>query len=655
MSIQFDQGKSICGFDADTLNNLLECCFDPSHLIPEGPAVSDMAQVEKKENEIDTKLWDFDPSSCLQLCQENHSYLQTETATEDKSSYTGDSELDCCSDSVISPCCNNENGKCDHGNQIGHFLCIDDFLACGIETTSPVASTSELIKNNYLSNSVIDLLNFKVSPSTHLNNTSDLRESLKENTEAHHHHLLHLHHHNPDDNETHTHDIVFHHKDHHGLGPGHHHHLKLPDQVNGDNFKDFILPKCHTSHDDITTENFNIRLDDSHHGHNHGHGHIHIHNHNHNHNHSQKHNHENETENENEHLGEKPHNHPYTILPSQKERKRRCLKKLSLSQLHLNHKGFHCNINEPSHAGDAHNLLTNVKIKQSNSGISTPDNSHIFNNPIKSENSSDDERPTICKWDDCNKKFSGNELSRHIYENHFIDLPIKPELAPLVKNFNCEWSDCVFSADDMDKLLEHIPEHTENNKPIQSDKFICKWIHLETGKKCEREFKNTEELTNHLVTAHVESGKSTYNCNWENCDRRHKHFTQRQKIIRHLNTHTGHKPFMCKICGKQFSLDLMLKQHMRIHTGEKPYECDQCSKTFTTSSSLTIHKRTHTGAKPMQCKICGKRFSESSNLNKHMKIHSRKYKCDLCLKSFDVEIKYNRHLANCQKKAKQLF
>jgi hypothetical protein len=54
---------------------------------------------------------------------------------------------------------------------------------------------------------------------------------------------------------------------------------------------------------------------------------------------------------------------------------------------------------------------------------------------------------------------------------------------------------------------------------------------------------SAELLSSHLETDHLGSGKGSYTCHWENCIRQHKAFTQRQKAIRHIRTHTGLKAY----------------------------------------------------------------------------------------------------------------
>lgn len=94
----------------------------------------------------------------------------------------------------------------------------------------------------------------------------------------------------------------------------------------------------------------------------------------------------------------------------------------------------------------------------------------------------------------------------------------------------------------------------------------CKW------KGCLMNFENTAELMEHISTEHIGSGKSMYHCEWEGCDRAHegRGFNQRQKVMRHVRTHVGDKPFVCKECGRAFSESTTLAQVSR--DGDLPAE-----------------------------------------------------------------------------------
>ena len=186
----------------------------------------------------------------------------------------------------------------------------------------------------------------------------------------------------------------------------------------------------------------------------------------------------------------------------------------------------------------------------------------------------------------------------------------------------------------------------EESSPAQesdTEENQCKW------KGCSNCFANHEELSDHITKVHVGTGKATYRCEWQGCTRQNPVFTQKQKILRHLQVHTGYRPFECETCHKRFSELSTLAQHKRTHTKEKPYTCDTCGKSFAVAASLTIHKRVHTGEKPFSCRWpgCDIAFSESSNLRKHMRIHTgeRPFVClhEGCNKTFNRPDQLARH------------
>ena len=63
------------------------------------------------------------------------------------------------------------------------------------------------------------------------------------------------------------------------------------------------------------------------------------------------------------------------------------------------------------------------------------------------------------------------------------------------------------------------------------------------GMVCNICYPSAEALSSHLETDHLGSGKASYTCHWEHCNREHKPFSQRQKAIRHIRTHTGLKAY----------------------------------------------------------------------------------------------------------------
>ncbi len=59
--------------------------------------------------------------------------------------------------------------------------------------------------------------------------------------------------------------------------------------------------------------------------------------------------------------------------------------------------------------------------------------------------------------------------------------------------------------------------------------------------------------------------------------------------------------FSCQHCGKSCTLKGNIKKHIQIHTGDKPYACQQCGKSFTQSQRLKIHMRIHSSENIFTC------------------------------------------------------
>lgn len=220
---------------------------------------------------------------------------------------------------------------------------------------------------------------------------------------------------------------------------------------------------------------------------------------------------------------------------------------------------------------------------------------------------------------------------------------------------------------------------TPNPTPTVStdDQNICRWLmpdgmggHKICGHRCA----DHKSLQEHCKADHLKQIKKDhagFYCQWQGCTR-NTTFSQRSKLERHMQVHTGcklipdssstvqntnsptpDKPVQCHICGASLSAKQSLEQHMRTHTGEKPWVCsfEGCNQSFKQQSALTMHERTHTGAKPLQCDICGKKFGESSNLSKHRRIHNIRgsHVCEICGKDFHRLDQLRRHMGTNHK------
>lgn len=131
-------------------------------------------------------------------------------------------------------------------------------------------------------------------------------------------------------------------------------------------------------------------------------------------------------------------------------------------------------------------------------------------------------------------------------------------------------------------LRSHTHSHKGKEKDASAPPESSPQIHTCNWVGCTQTFSTSAALTEHLSTEHVGRGKASYDCHWTGCTRNGpKHgFSSKQKVLRHLQSHTGHRPFRCEVCGLDFSEAATLQQHMRRHTRE--------SKSFGSNFTFTI-------------------------------------------------------------------
>lgn len=140
-----------------------------------------------------------------------------------------------------------------------------------------------------------------------------------------------------------------------------------------------------------------------------------------------------------------------------------------------------------------------------------------------------------------------------------------------------------------------------------------------------------------------------------------KEFKKTYSLSRHLQLHTGAKPYECQICGYGFIQKTDLQRHLATHVDELNFTCDVpgCGKMFRTKRSVRSHQTlVHCNSGAFPCPRCGKVFKTSSSLRIHLrKFHDKDYdyRCDYCGRGFPEKRQLHSHFRLVRKNASDVY
>ena len=149
------------------------------------------------------------------------------------------------------------------------------------------------------------------------------------------------------------------------------------------------------------------------------------------------------------------------------------------------------------------------------------------------------------------------------------------------------------------------------------------------------------------------------------CHRCLSAFKLKWHLTKHTNTCKGNVPsFCCQKCDNKFSSKKTLKVHIQSCKPKISYKCQECGQTFATMQLKDAHRRKfHTNRK---CEFCDYEVKHAQNLKRHIRNKhknltpsrakqlensiselndksEKRFKCDVCDKSFFDKSTLNRH------------
>ncbi|KAI5370517.1 putative Zinc finger C2H2-type [Septoria linicola] len=148
-------------------------------------------------------------------------------------------------------------------------------------------------------------------------------------------------------------------------------------------------------------------------------------------------------------------------------------------------------------------------------------------------------------------------------------------------------------------------------------RYCCHWT--VNGAACHAAYEDAKSLNEHIRSHHVR-GAGSFVCQWQGCEK--GSFPTANKLVRHVHSHTGYKPFQCPSCVQAFVTKDQLDKHLTTHTGAKDFVCNWpgCGRSFAVKHALDGHMNSvHLKAKKHVCPHCAQAFDDSSNLSKHKK------------------------------------
>lgn len=179
----------------------------------------------------------------------------------------------------------------------------------------------------------------------------------------------------------------------------------------------------------------------------------------------------------------------------------------------------------------------------------------------------------LCMWDECGTVVDGFEtLATHLHTTHVVphdkhlnmphvpmttpavqisspSLPAPPMLPMRMQSVDTESAPSATATSTTTATPTTVPSPCVTDagnsqcSPSSQQEHDCRWWDSEAGPMCGQHFESADALQTHVRDVHIAAlkKKTGYFCLWADCCRRDKQFSQKGKVERHMQTHTGCK------------------------------------------------------------------------------------------------------------------
>ncbi|KAL1479548.1 hypothetical protein MTO96_051743 [Rhipicephalus appendiculatus] len=103
------------------------------------------------------------------------------------------------------------------------------------------------------------------------------------------------------------------------------------------------------------------------------------------------------------------------------------------------------------------------------------------------------------------------------------------------------------------------------------------------------------------------------------CDVCNRSFARKTARTSHLRIH-ARGGYECTDCGRRFSNSSHLSRHRRCHLDDSEwFVCPECWAGFARKDVMQRHMLSHTGERPYTCRVCGDVFTQRASARRHEK------------------------------------